>query len=372
MFKAEPDKIAWYFWISPRMEAPQPLWKPLPVSDHPHVRKKKWQKNCLCLNGIFFISPCPLLLAFSLATTEKSLTHFSHLIRYLHTLTRCTSTASSCLFSRRNSSSSWRLLIQEVLHFLNLSPVLDLLLQIHISLVLERPQQDSELQMSPHQCWAEGKDHLPWPAGNALLNAAQDAICHSERVHCWLLVNLSTSTPTLFLQICFPAGWSLLCTGAWVHFSLKCWRASYFPLNFMWFLSARFFCLSSSLWMAAQPCVYQPFVTILYRLKAYIVRAVCSIIQAIDEEVKQYWPQYWPPWGTALVIGLHMDFELLTMTPWAHQFSQFSVHLAVCLGSLYFVNLSECFIGDTESPMKKRLSFFFFQHVLPQNEEYFV
>jgi len=44
--------------------------------------------------------------------------------------------------------------------------------------------------------------------------------------------------------------------------------------------------------MAAQPCVYQPFVTILYRLKAYIVRAVCSIIQAIDEEVKQYWPQY--------------------------------------------------------------------------------
>lgn len=33
---------------------------------------------------------------------------------------------------------------------------------------------DTVLEVHPHQCWAEGKDHVPQPAGNTLPAAAQD------------------------------------------------------------------------------------------------------------------------------------------------------------------------------------------------------
>ena len=59
------------------------------------------------------------------------------------------------------------------------SPLLDSLQ--HVSLVLESPALDTGLQMWPHQCWLDGKVHLPWPAGSTVPNAAQGTIsllCH--------------------------------------------------------------------------------------------------------------------------------------------------------------------------------------------------
>lgn len=51
---------------------------------------------------------------------------------------------------------------------------------VHVSPVQGSPDLDLGLQAS-HQGWAERKDHLPRPAGNALCNAAQDTLgffCH--------------------------------------------------------------------------------------------------------------------------------------------------------------------------------------------------
>jgi len=62
------------------------------------------------------------------------------------------------------------------LHHLG-SPLLDSLQCVCASLVLGSPELDTAPQMWPLPCCAEGKDHLPWPAGNALPNAAQDTIC---------------------------------------------------------------------------------------------------------------------------------------------------------------------------------------------------
>lgn len=41
---------------------------------------------------------------------------------------------------------------------------------------------DTALQVLPHQCQAEGKDHFPPPAGNSLLNAAQNN-CFLKLIH---------------------------------------------------------------------------------------------------------------------------------------------------------------------------------------------
>lgn len=47
---------------------------------------------------------------------------------------------------------------------------------VHASLVLEGPELDIGLQVWPHQCRTEGKDHLSWLTGSILPNAAQDPI----------------------------------------------------------------------------------------------------------------------------------------------------------------------------------------------------
>jgi len=48
----------------------------------------------------------------------------------------------------------------------------------HISLVPGSSTQDTALKVCLHQCWTEGEDHLPRPAGNASLRAAQDTVSH--------------------------------------------------------------------------------------------------------------------------------------------------------------------------------------------------
>jgi len=45
-----------------------------------------------------------------------------------------------------------------------------------ISSVLGSWKQDPALWVWAHQCWAEGKVHLPWPAGKVLYSAAQGPV----------------------------------------------------------------------------------------------------------------------------------------------------------------------------------------------------
>ena len=68
--------------------------------------------------------------------------------------------------------------IQEMLQsLLHLSgSLLDSLQCVHVSLVPGSPEVNTGPRVWPHQCWAGGKHHLPWPAGFALPNAAQDTI----------------------------------------------------------------------------------------------------------------------------------------------------------------------------------------------------
>lgn len=78
--------------------------------------------------------------------------------------------------------------------------------------VLVSPELDPALQMWPHQWWAEEKDPLPWPAGNAFHNAAWDAL---GLVSCkgTLLAPVQLEEPLdPFLKSCFPASLSTVCT----------------------------------------------------------------------------------------------------------------------------------------------------------------
>lgn len=45
--------------------------------------------------------------------------------------------------------------------------------EILCKIILENPELDAVLQMKPHQCQVERKDHFPWPAGNALPNTTR-------------------------------------------------------------------------------------------------------------------------------------------------------------------------------------------------------
>jgi len=55
-------------------------------------------------------------------------------------------------------------------------PLIDMLQQVYVPPVLMIPHLDTLLQMRSHQHRAEEQDHLPWPAGHASFNAAQDMV----------------------------------------------------------------------------------------------------------------------------------------------------------------------------------------------------
>lgn len=82
---------------------------------------------------------------------------------------------------------------------------------VHVPLVL-----NTILQVWVQQHWINREDHLTWPAGNTLPEAAWDAICLlCSKGTFWLLLNLIfTRTPSPFPQSCFPAGCILAYTSA--------------------------------------------------------------------------------------------------------------------------------------------------------------
>lgn len=162
-----------------------------------------------------------------------------------------------------------------------------------------------------------GLDHLPGPAGNALHNAAQDVFgIFGMRPHCWLTA-------------------SLLCTR-----TLRPFSAELFSSGLIIF---RFILLSEVIPLHVQDVTFlfkhceipvDPYLqphgvplngtTAVCSVSVTYQRVLRSIIQVINEEVKQCWPQYqppgcttsdWPPGGLhatdrrPLVPALQPDFK---------------------------------------------------------------
>ncbi|KAK4809954.1 hypothetical protein QYF61_002911 [Mycteria americana] len=67
-----------------------------------------------------------------------------------------------------------RLLLQ-TLHQLR-CPSLHMLQHLNVSLVVGGPKLSTEFEVRPHQCWVQGHDHFPSPAGHAIFDTSQDAI----------------------------------------------------------------------------------------------------------------------------------------------------------------------------------------------------
>lgn len=135
-------------------------------------------------------------------------------------------------------------------------PLMDSLQYVHVPLLLGSPALDRVLQVWPHQCRVEGKDHLPWPAGNTLANAAEYTIIFL----CWLMFSLvfpRTSKALLAKLLSIRAWWLPACTVDWSCSFPGAWlRTSFSLLSFMRLLSAHFSSLLRPLWMAAWPLVY--------------------------------------------------------------------------------------------------------------------
>lgn len=157
-----------------------------------------------------------------------------------------------------------------------------------------------------HQCWAEGKDHVPCPVGNTFPNATRDAG--------GLLCSKGTLTdPQVFFcrAPCQPLGLCFLLVHEVVPPSvqdsifpvfklrevvLRMCRAWHSPLpNFLRLLLAPCSSLPGCLWKPA----HASFLLIINpswpgsALSANSPRVQCLIVQVIHD-VKQVWTQRWP------------------------------------------------------------------------------
>lgn len=104
--------------------------------------------------------------------------------------------------------SSWAislqpLLVSQMLLFFHqlCDPSLDLFQYVLVSLVLGSSAWAQFSQ--PHQCWAEGKDPLPLPAGNTWPNTPWDTLASLPQ--CWFMINLLSTLIWFSLQSFFPA-----------------------------------------------------------------------------------------------------------------------------------------------------------------------
>ena len=117
----------------------------------------------------------------------------------------------SRLFSRLESQLPQPFLrggMLQSLHHL-CGPSLDSLQYVHLSPVLGTPALDPALQLWPHQCGVEGKDHLPRPAGNTPPDADQDPIdllCSKGTMLSHLQLGVHQDPQVLSCQAAFQLG----------------------------------------------------------------------------------------------------------------------------------------------------------------------
>lgn len=137
-----------------------------------------------------------------LFTEKRVAPSFLHLIRFFNTLMK----SPLSLLQDEQTWNSEPLLLHQMLQSVNYfcSAVLHFLQCIPVYLVLGEPRIGSSTPDMSHQSWAEWKDHLMWPVGNAFPNAAQ---AFAARMHCWLMFSwFDASTPGPALQSCFLVG----------------------------------------------------------------------------------------------------------------------------------------------------------------------
>ena len=175
------------------------------------------------------------------------------------------------------------------------------------------------------QHWVEGKDYLPWLAGNTLSSAAQDTIdLFATRALCWLLFKL-VSTRTFSAKLfstwaaaAYAGAWGCYSPGAGL-FTSRCWNS----------------------WGSCQPispachgppgCQHNP---LAYQPLLPLMKILNRIGPLMD------------PWGTLLLTGVQLDFVPLITTLWAQPFSQFLVH-CLLIQSILHELLCEDTMGES-------------------------
>ncbi|KAK4828690.1 LOW QUALITY PROTEIN: hypothetical protein QYF61_000528 [Mycteria americana] len=139
-------------------------------------------------------------------------------------------------------------------------------------------------------------------------------------------------------------------------FLSRCRTLHFSFLNFMRFVSAHFSSLLRSVSMAAQPSGVSAnpprFVSPENFLRSHAAPPPRSLMKMLNRTGPNI-----DPWGALLVNGLQLDFIPLITTFWTQPFSQFSVHLTVCLPSPSTASLedSQRQPGLCEQGQNKRL-----------------
>lgn len=174
------------------------------------------------------------------------------------------------------------------------------------------------------QSWAQGKDHLPRPAGNTLLNASQNTISlFLPQAH------IAAYPPAEhqelqypFLESCFPD--HLLVYWCLGSFFPSC-RTLYSPLlSCIRFQSAHSFLRpiddlldgSTTLWCVRGSHQF-------WVIRKFSEGTLWPIILVINEVAEQDWTQYWPLEHTN---GLQLDFMPLMTMGSEYLLSHFSIY----------------------------------------------
>lgn len=150
-------------------------------------------------------------------------------------------------------------------------------------------------------------------------------VTFATKAHSCLMSWCPSEIPMFFLLL--SLNWCLR-----LFFS-RCKMWHFYQLNFMRLLSACFFGLSRSLWVAAQ--IPGASTTPRYVICRLAVGCSLPFIQVINEGIEQYWPQYRPlEYATGLMTGLQLDIVLLITTLWASHFSQLLIRLISLIWSV--------------------------------------
>lgn len=228
----------------------------------------------------------PLRLVLSAGITEKSLAQSSLLsTRWVIIL----------IFSRFNSPISQPLLMRR--RHWSFGPFLDSVWYVHVC----SPELDAVLQTWSLQCWGQGKDPLPQPAGDAFPDAAQGTagcLCHEGEL---LARGQLTGHPHHQVPFCkagrYPAytgPWDRSSSGAGLCTSL-CWSSwdSCWPVSPTCWMTVHF---------SGTSATPSNFVSSVSLLK---VRSV-SPFRLLMKELNKICPSI-DPWGTPIVTGLQLD-----------------------------------------------------------------
>ena len=170
---------------------------------------------------------------------------------------------------------------------------LDSLYYVNVSFVLGSPELVIVLQVWPHQCSVEGKDHLPQSAGYTPPSAAQDT---------FRLCSKGTSLAHVQLRVCQDLrAFSAKQPSTWVALSMHWWVGFFsqglgFAIPFVElhevpvgsFLQPVKVLLDGSMTLWCRGCHSSQFGVICKHAEGIL----CTIIQIINEDVKEYWTQY--------------------------------------------------------------------------------